>query len=464
MTQVWDFFREHKIEIYIFTTALLVRLFYFGLSLEVNNGNLINTIAAADGYFAVSQNLIDGHGLSSDTTPPYTPYSFRPPLFHFFIAGAYALFRGYWGVIFLQIILASLLPLIGMRLAGYFIENRRILIALGVFLALEPSFVLYSVFLYSEIFFIFWLFVATWALFAYLKDGRSGYLAFSGFLLGLATLTRPTTEYLPIIIGAMLLWSHWGNLSRKIFVDVGVYAVVFLVTIAPWVYRNYVVFGVAGISPQAGVNLYTQVLPTVYSIERGTTFQEEYEALRATGVHGPNEANITEGREYTKIAVPLLLAHPKGFILSVLNDGWSFFVLDGTFNFLRHIKIYPKEMIGKPSLAALFSDPIAAGAYILRNLNSPVFFSILLARAIWVFLTLLFLFGVWRYRKSHDVSSHAIVAFIMILYFASTSLLAGFGLSSRYRLPINVFIIAFAFYEIAAITPRVWYKVKRFHT
>ncbi len=457
------FLHLHKVEIGIFILALLARLFYFGLSLEVNNGNVINTVAAADGYFTVSQNLIDGHGLSSDAGPPYTPYSFRPPLFHFFIAGTYAFFGNYWGVIFLQIVLASLLPVLGMRLAGYFIENRRVLIALGVFLALEPSFVLYSVFLYSEIFFIFWLFVATEALFAYLRNGRSGYLVFSGFLLGLATLTRPTTEYLPIIIGAMLLWNHRGNFSRKILTDVGMYAAVFLLTIAPWVYRNYIVFGVAGISPQAGVNLYTQVLPTVYSIERGTTFQEEYNALTAAGVHGPNEADITEGRKYMKIAVPLLLAHPKGFTLSILNDGWSFFVLDGTFNFLRHIQIRPEEMIGKPSLVALFSDPAAVGVYILRNLNSPVVFSILLARAVWVSLTLLFLLGVWRYRKSRGMSLHATAAFLIILYFAATSLLAGFGLSSRYRLPVNVFIVAFAFYEIAAIAPRLLQKVRRLH-
>ncbi|KKW40381.1 MAG: hypothetical protein UY89_C0001G0012 [Parcubacteria group bacterium GW2011_GWA1_54_9] len=461
---VMGFLRAHKVEVGIFVLALLVRLFYFGLSLEVNNGNITNTVAAADGYFTVSQNLIDGHGLSSDATPPYTPYSFRPPLFHFFIAGAYALFGSYWGVIFLQIVLASLLPLLGMRLAGYFIENRRILIALGIFLALEPSSILYSVFLYSEIFFTLWLYAAIWALFAYLKKDQSRYLALSAFLLGLATLTRPTTEYVPVVMGAVLLWNHRGSIfSRKILVDVGVYAAVFLLTIAPWVYRNYVVFGVAGISPQTGVNLYTQLLPTVYSIERGTTFQEEYKALIAAGVHGPNEADITEGRKDTAIAVPLLLDHPKGLTLSILNSGWNFFVLDGTFNFLRHIQIRPEEMIGKPSLVALFSDPAAVSAYILRNLNSPVIFSILLARAMWVSITILFLLGVWRYGKSRGMSSHATVALLIVLYFAATSLLSGFGLTARYRLPVNVFIITFAFYEIAAIAPRLFQKVKRLH-
>lgn len=458
------FLRSHKVEIGIFALALLVRLFYFGLSLEVNNGNITNTISAADGYFTVSQNLIDGHGLSSDTAPPYTPYSFRPPLFHFFVAGAYKLFGSYWGVIFLQIVLASLLPLIGMRLGAYFIENRRILVALGIFLALEPSSILYSVFLYSEVFFTFWFFVSIWAFFAYLNNKRAAYVALSAVLLGLATLTRPTSEYLPFIIGAVILWSHRGHIfSRKVLTDVGVYGAVFLVTISPWVYRNYVVFGVAGISPQTGVNLYTELLPTVYSIERGTTFQKEFADLRDSGVHGPNIATITEGDRYAAIAVPILLSHPRGLILSILNSWWSFFTLDGTFDFLRHIRIRPQEMIGKPSLVALFTDPSAVVSYFARNVNDGPLVFVLMMRIVWIVLTVLFLLGVWRYIKSRGMLPHATVAILIVLYFAATSFVTGFGLTARYRLPVNVFIVAFAFYEIVALAPRLRYTMKRLH-
>jgi hypothetical protein len=229
------------------------------------------------------------------------------------------------------------------------------------------------------------------------------------------------------------------------------------------VYRNYVVFGVAGISPQTGVNLYTIVVPTVYSIERGTKFQQEFATLKAAGVHGPNEADITEGDKDMAIAVPILLSHPKGLILSIMNDGWSFFVLDGTFDFLRQIKIRPQEMIGKPSLVAVFSNPAATGAYIVRNLSNGPFFAILLGRVLWITLTFLCFFGVWRYKRTHGMSPYAMTALLVILYFAATALLTGFGLVARYRLPVNVFIVAFALYEIRAIAPW-WLRVaKRFY-
>jgi len=351
-----------------------------------------------------------------------------------------------------------------MRLAGYFIEDRRILIALGIFLACEPSSILYSVFFYSEIFFMFWLFLSIWTFFEYLGNGRVRYLALSSFLLGLATLTRPTTEYLPVVMAAVIVWRQGKNMfSRKILTDIGVLAVVFLATISPWVYRNYVVFGVAGISPQMGVNLYTQLLPTVYSIERGSTFQKEYATIIESGVSGPNQANITKGDEYAAIAIPTLIDHPKGLVFSILNSAWSFFVLDGTFDVLRHVHVRPQEMIGKPSAIAIFSNPSAVGAYLLRNAGDGPMVFILFMRAMWILITILFLFGAWRCGKSRGMHPHALTAFLIILYFLVTSFVTGFGLTARSRLPVNVFIGAFALYEIAALGPWLFQSARRFH-
>ena len=455
-----NFLRTHKVEIFIFALALTARLIYFGLSYQAQNGDLIATISGADGYFTVSQNLILGNGLSSDQGPPYTPYSFRPPLYHFFIAGAHALFGGYGGVIFFQILIASFLPVLGMRLASYLVESRKIILALGIILSLEPSAILYSVFFYAETFFMFWFFISLLYLFKYLKDRQLIYLALSAFLLGLATLTRPTTEYVPLIIVAVLLWAERKNIfSRKILINSGVYVAVFLITISPWVYRNYTVFGVPGISPQAGVNLYTTLLPTVYSIEKGTTFQEEFAALMASGVRGPNDAYITDGKKYKEIAIPILVNHPKGLFLSALNSGLSFFTLDGTFDFLRHIKIRPREMIGKPSLVALFSDPASVGAYFSRNLNGPLAF-ILLGRLLWIGITILFLFGVWRYIVSRGAVPQAMAALMIIFYFGLISLIAGFGLTARYRLPVNSLIVTFALYGVATLAPFFWRKAR----
>ena len=73
-----NFLRAHKVEIFIFLIAVIARVFYFGISLNYQ-GDLTKTMWAADGYYEVSRNIIEGHGYSADSAPPYTPYSFRPP-------------------------------------------------------------------------------------------------------------------------------------------------------------------------------------------------------------------------------------------------------------------------------------------------------------------------------------------------------------------------------------------------
>ena len=160
----------------ILALSLVARFLYLGLSIHANGGDLLQTISGADGYYAVSQNLIEGNGLSSDAAAPYAPYSFRPPLYHFFIAGSYFLFGGYRGVIILQVIIGSLLPVLGYFLASYLTENRKVWSVVGVLLAIEPSSILYSTFFYSETLFMFWFLLALLFLFAYLRDTKRAHL------------------------------------------------------------------------------------------------------------------------------------------------------------------------------------------------------------------------------------------------------------------------------------------------
>lgn len=456
-----NWLREHRWEVGIVVLALLVRLLYLGISIETfGGGKLVPAISGADGYFTISQNIIHGHGLTDSSSPPYEPYSFRPPLYHFFIVGSYYLFGGFLGVILLQILIGSLLPLIGMRLASYVLENKKLQLLIGVILAVEPSAILYSNMFYSETFFMLLFFGALWALFAYFKDKKLSFIIISALLLGLATLARPATQYVPIIVAAVLLWESRARFSRQTFIAIGAYVAVFFLVLSPWIYRNYTVFGVAGISPQTGVALRMVLLPTVYSIDRGTTFQSEYATLEASGLRGPNDASITDGGPYTQAAVPLLLEHPRALLLSALNSEWSFFAMDGVFDFLRHIEIRPAEMLGKPSMAALFTDPVGFVLYFAHNLWGPLAF-ILLGRLVWIGITIAFFFGSWRYLRTYGARPIAVLAFALVLYMAATVSITGYGLTARYRLPVNVFVLTFALYGITVVSPKVLAVTKR---
>src|SRR3990167_7583606 len=159
-----SFIRAHKIEIIIFILALVIRIAYLGLSLYSHDWDLVNTVQGADGYFTVSRNIINGHGFSDSNQSPYEPYSFRPPLYHYFIAWSYWLLGGYGGVIALQILISSILPVLAMFILRY-LFSRTVTVWTGIILALEPVSVLFSTIFYSETFFMLLFFLSLLYLF-----------------------------------------------------------------------------------------------------------------------------------------------------------------------------------------------------------------------------------------------------------------------------------------------------------
>jgi 4-amino-4-deoxy-L-arabinose transferase-like glycosyltransferase len=441
-----NFLREHKIEVVIFLLALLVRCVYLGISLQAHDGNLVSTIQGADGYFTVSQNIIAGHGFSDSSQPPYEPYSFRPPLYHYFIAGSYWMFGGYGGVIALQILIGSILPILAMCIVRY-LFSRKIEIWTGFILALEPVSILFSTFFYSETLFMLLFFISLLFLFKYFKEKHISFLAYSALSLGLATMTRPTAEYLPVLIIGILFWEARGHISRTTLTHSILYGLVFLTVLSPWLYRNYTLFEEASLSPQVGVNLYANVVPSVLALENGTSYQQEYEALQATGVSGPNETKVGEDQGYTQTALSILFEHPKALAVLAFNTELAFFTHDGVFDVLRHIGEKPDMLLGKPAVFLLFSDPSEFFGFIGYYLTKPAVL-ILIMRIFWYLITIFFVAGAIRYIRREGITPFAAVALCSVTYFALITLVLGFTINARYRLPVEFLIIPFALYGL----------------
>ena len=83
--RISTFLISYRLELLVFVLALVARILYLELSI-IHFGDLIGAIGGSDGYLVVAQNIIAGHGLSDSASAPYVPYSFRPPLFFYFIA------------------------------------------------------------------------------------------------------------------------------------------------------------------------------------------------------------------------------------------------------------------------------------------------------------------------------------------------------------------------------------------
>jgi len=465
-----NFLQKYKVEIFVFVLALIVRLVFLGFSYTTHDGNLTGVINAGDGYYDIAQNIVAGNGYSTAHGSPYTPTAYRTPVTPYFIALMYFLFESYFAAILVHILLGSIIPLLGMRLSRFITNVRGIYIAVGIFLALEPVGALLSIQFLSETLFTFLFLFSLLFLFKYWKEKSLTTLLLSAFFLGVSTLTRPTIEYLPIIIIALILWEARAHLSRTVFVRAGLYVLIFLITLSPWIYRNYQTFGALGVSSQQGAALYAVVVPSVLAIENKTNFsQETIAGVAAT------DSNFVQSAEYFKLAIPILLQHPKAFVLLYVNTAFSFFTYDGIFEVLRyirfnnfdvdggmfavlsHAKISSGIPLGTPTLFLLLSSPLKVLNYLLALSTTPLLF-ILIGRASWFLITCAFVAGSWRFFFRERQSIYGLTAVSIVMYMMLTTIAVGFTITTRYRMPVNALIFTVAAYE--AVLLAAWCRSK----
>lgn len=130
----------------------------------------------------------------------------RTPIYPAFIAVFYALFGVKpFIVLFAQIFISVA--------TGYFfykiiaqLSNRMIAnIALFIF-AIEPTLILYTTFLYSEVLFMFFTMFSLYLIIGGLKQNKILYFILAGISLGLATLTRPAGQYLIIVYVLLVIF------------------------------------------------------------------------------------------------------------------------------------------------------------------------------------------------------------------------------------------------------------------
>ena len=222
-------------------------LLMVGLGLLARLVVLFSYLAAHGGrvetweYEVIARNLLDGKGYTLPDTAG-TLHSFGSPLFPFIST----LFHWVGGrenfVPYLIFQLALSLGLIGLiyrftrRLFG---ETTALWASLLV--ALEPGLVLFGSYRVHEMTLVVFLTVATLELFVLLRERCHASLAVSlGLVIGLGFLARPTAiAFLPML-------ALWGILERRkkgTLPSVAVALVVAMLTVFPWVLRNYHVTG-----------------------------------------------------------------------------------------------------------------------------------------------------------------------------------------------------------------------------
>jgi hypothetical protein len=182
--------------------------------------------------------LLPRHAFS----PLKSPLLFYPPAYPYFIAAIYAFLGGLTAVKWVQAIAGALLvPAVG-RAASLASSARVGLFAAGA-TAFYPELIWFSVHFWSETLFLVLLWWGFERVLAAYASGRFAAAVAGGVLWGLASLTRETALYFVPVAGVwMALSARPGGGAGPRRGPAAAFVAAAVLIVAPWTYRNWVVF------------------------------------------------------------------------------------------------------------------------------------------------------------------------------------------------------------------------------
>ena len=245
--------RAFRADIFLFFLALAVQLVIFVITLFWGTGGFLWS-SDAESYFTLAKNVLQHGGFYVDIS--WGPSAFRTPLYPLFVAVLYWLVPKLEFVIFIQNLVGAASVVLVYRLGQMLFSNRVAFLASLLFL-FESQRLQVTNQLMSEALFLVFFIPALIFFFRYRSEKRILLIAASAIFLGLATLTKPITQFLPFVMAAFLLFERpLSKTWRRNGVTAAVFLSGFLIVISPWVIRNGIRFDEWRLSPLGGTNLY----------------------------------------------------------------------------------------------------------------------------------------------------------------------------------------------------------------
>jgi hypothetical protein len=418
-----NFIRSYKTELALFALSFLIHLILFGFMVE-KTGSVLDVVRVDDGYFEITENILAGNGFSWSKSAPYEPNALRTPGYIYILAGLISI-AGITGATLIQLFAASLIPVLGMRVAKHISHSRKVGLITGIILALEPTLAFLSFQFYTDTLFI--LLFLLWVLLTlqYVVNPTLNTLILGAATLGFAALVRPVAQYIPIFVAICILWQFGKSNWRQITLHIGVYFLIIVAILTPWIVRNMETFGIAGLSSQSSFILYTNLAPAILTTANDGNFEHVRDSFLTFEEYKGDAISLANADIYTEKAIDVVREYPEATAFVLGKALLSFFTADG-FDVL---------------FARLGHEP---GSFIIISI---------LARLFWLAVTLFAIVGALSYIFK-ERTAWAVMFVILVAYFALTSSLTAFGTNPRYRLPVDPLLLSFA--SIGLLYGRTW--------
>lgn len=330
----------------LFILAFAVRAIVFQWAIAPHN--FFNQPDSPD-YHLCAVSLATGNGMQRIDTKE--PYFWRTPGYPPYLA----LFYYYFGLdsihfkankaaqiasIWLQIILASFIPIILFYLAFLITQSSGISFTVAYASVVHPGLVLASTYLLTEglalIFFYLFL-LALFALFFY-RSKQPVLLVFAAAVfLSIYTWMRPMGEFVGYLSTILILFGGAAARYKKNAQHALLFICLFMLSLAPWYWRNYKLTGEVFFCPTVGNYLNVFTVPKILRTVTGKPLLECHSLVQqqaAMAVAQKRRALFGTGKcvspaDTKVVAYPVVAAHPflfaKEWIQEVLKTTFDLY-------------------------------------------------------------------------------------------------------------------------------------------
>jgi 4-amino-4-deoxy-L-arabinose transferase-like glycosyltransferase len=268
-----------RLIIALFAASLVIRL----IALMILRPPDLDT-SATEAYLGGADLLLNGEGFR-DTSYPV----FAPPLYAMFISFCASLFGdGQGPVKVVQALVDS-----GTTVIIYFVTREifgaRTGLLSAAILTVYPFSIYLTISIAAEPLFMFILSMFILLTIYAIRSQQLRYYCAAGILLGLATMTRAATQFLPLIFPMMILLFH--RIGKEVLLKYTVFCLCFASVILPWAVRNYVVLrDVIPVATGGGAVFLDGSSEKFFTIDEKAKAMPVYlESLRAMGIVGPQK-------------------------------------------------------------------------------------------------------------------------------------------------------------------------------
>ena len=431
--RVRGFLYKNRTLILIVLLALALRLLFFGFVRPWDSDVVERAILAAGedslGYHELALGIMTSWSYEAFGT-------FRTPAYPTFLAGLYAIFGTKPWIVLLVQVFVSCGTLILLYLWAQLLLGKRVAVIAALLYAIEPHAILYSTTLVSETMFAFVLLAAALALVSGLKRSKAVPVWVSGLLLGLASLIKPVCQYFPVVAVGIALSYPRVRWPLRIRASAGL-VVLFLLAISPWLLRNQMEYGHAGLSTIRGSNLlfwnatFTEVAKSGRPL--GEVNAEFAEIARMEGASDNNNP-FDNSRIYNNVAMDYILANKAYYAKRHVKGIVNMFVNVTTARISQHLGLERRHLDYR-----FFAAP-GALQMVSGFLRSKTPHEIAIAAIVGAFLLFTYILaligGISMVKRR--MYTDLLVTAVIITYFCALTGLIGLA---RYKLPLIPFYL-----------------------